>query len=316
MKLLVLGAGAIGGYFGGRLAESGADVTFLVRPKRRDQLQKDGLRVESKLGNISRPVNTVLAGDVKPGYDLVLFTCKAYDLDSAMDAIAPAMTGSCALVPMLNGMSHYERLDAKFGRPAILGGTCFIDSALRKDGVIKHGESLQRLVFGERDDEKPAPPSARARAFGDALARAKVEFEISGNIQLVLWEKLLFLAALASITCLFRGNIKEIMSAPGGREAMERALKANIEIATREGYAPRAPALEFAYQRGTDANGPWMASMLRDVEAGNPVEADHIIGWMLAKARKHRVDDGMLSLALTHLKTYEARRAGERLPGS
>lgn len=311
MRILVLGAGAIGGYFGGRLAESGAEVTFLVRPKRKEQLERDGLRVDSKLGNIQMPVKMVLAGEVKPGYDLVLFTCKAYDLESAMDAVAPAMTDTAGLVPMLNGMSHLERLDRRFGRQNILGGACFIDAALHKDGVIRHGETLQRLVFGERNRST----SARARAFGEALAKAKIHWELADDIEQSMWEKLMFLAALAAITCLFRGNIREIMSAPGGREAMERAINANIEIATKEGHAPRPPAIEFARTRGMDPDGPWMASMLRDIEAGRPTEADHILGWMLEKARKHRVDDTILSLAYTQLKTYESRRAAQRLGG-
>src|SRR5262249_40207540 len=162
-----------------------------------------GLRVQSALGNITMPVKSVLAEQLKPGYDVVLFTCKAYDLDSATDAIAPAMTGSCAVVPMLNGMAHYQRPDARFGHANIMGGTCFIDSALNKDGLIVHGQSLQRLVFGERGGLKE--PSPRARAFADALGKSKIEYELTASIELVLWEKLMFLAALASITCLFRG---------------------------------------------------------------------------------------------------------------
>src|SRR5687767_12833908 len=108
MKLLVLGAGAIGGYFGGRLVQGGTDVTFLVRPRRREQLQRDGLRIQSPAGNLNVPVNTVIASELRAGYDVVLLTCKAYDLDSALDAIAPAMHGRCAVLPMLNGMSHLE----------------------------------------------------------------------------------------------------------------------------------------------------------------------------------------------------------------
>ena len=312
MKLLILGAGAIGGYFGGRLAEAGVDVTFLVRPRRRDQLARDGLRVESKLGDINLHAKTVLAEELKPGYDVVLFTCKAYDLDSAISAIAAAMTGTCILVPLLNGMSHLERLDQRFDRQHVLGGATFIDAALRKDGVIRHGETLQRLVFGTRDPSQ----AQHARAFGEALAKTRIEWELSADIEQTMWEKLMFLAALAAITCLFRGNIREIMSAPGGREAMERSLAANIAIATKEGHPPRPPAIEFARTRGMDPNGPWMASMLRDMEAGNPVEADHIIGWMLEKARKHGLDDTILALAYTHLKAYEARRAANRLGSS
>src|SRR5258708_16728480 len=126
MKLLVLGAGGIGGYFGGRLAETGADVTFLVRPKRRDQLARDGLRIKSPVGDLQRPVKTVIASDLDYGYDLVLLTCKAYDLDSALDAIGPAMVGECAVVPMLNGMAHLARLDERFGAKRVLGGACSI----------------------------------------------------------------------------------------------------------------------------------------------------------------------------------------------
>jgi 2-dehydropantoate 2-reductase len=312
MRLLVLGAGGIGGYFGGRLAEAGADVTYLVRPKRREQIQRDGLRVESQLGNLQLPVKTVLAEDVRPGYDLVLFTCKAYDLDSAMDAIAAAMDGTCAVVPMLNGIAHFERLDRRFGTACVMGGTCQINVTLRKDGVIYHAGALQRLVFGERDRSK----SARAQAFAEALAKTRIDWKLSDDIEQDVWEKVMFLSALAATTCLFRANVREIISAPGGREAMERALATNIEIATREGHPPRPEVIEFARNGLTNPAGTWSTSMLRDLEAGASVEADHIVGWMLDKARAHGLDDTILSLACTHLKAYEARKAAGRLPGS
>jgi 2-dehydropantoate 2-reductase len=167
MKILVLGAGAIGGYFGGRLAESGADVTFLVRDKRREHLRRDGLVIESPLGNAKLDVKAVTAAELRAGHDIVLFTCKAYDLDSAMDAIAPAMSGGCAVVPMLNGISHFDRLDARFGAASVIGGTCQINATLRKDGAVIHGDPLQRLIFGERDGK----PSARTEAFRAVLAK-------------------------------------------------------------------------------------------------------------------------------------------------
>jgi len=309
LKILVLGAGGIGGYFGGRLAQAGSDVTFLVRPKRREQLARDGLVVQSPLGDFTLPVKTVAGDELRPGYDLVLFTCKAYDLDSAMDAIAPAMTGTAALVPMLNGIAHLERLDARFGRGRVMGGTAQINVMLRRDGTVFHADPLQRLLFGERDKSK----SPRAEAFAAELAKTKIEWKLSDDIEQDLWEKVVFLCALASTTCLFRANVREIMAAPGGREAMERALAANMEIATREGYAPRAPAIDMAKKRLMDPEGLWSASMLRDLEGGGPVEADHIVGFMLALARKHKVDDAVLSLAYTHLKAYEQRRAAGRI---
>ena len=309
MKLLVLGAGGIGGYFGGRLAESGADVTFLVRPKRREQIARDGLVIESPSGNAKLAVKTVAAEELKPGYDLVLFTCKAYDLDSAIAAIAPAMQGGCVVVPMLNGIAHFERLDARFGRQNVMGGTCQINATLRKDGVVVNGDALQRLLFGERDKSK----SARAQAFADALAKTKIDWKLSEDIEQDLWEKIVFLSALAATTCLFRANVREIIASPGGKEVMERALAANIAIATKEGHAPRAPSIEMARGRLTDPEGLWSASMLRDLEAGGATEADHIIGFMLAKARENRIDETVLALAYTHLRAYDARRAAGRL---
>jgi 2-dehydropantoate 2-reductase len=310
MKILVLGAGGIGGYFGGRLAQAGADVTFLVRPARREQLARDGLVVQSPLGDFTLPVKTLLAGDLAGGYDIILFTCKAYDLDSAMDAIAPAVTGNAAVVPMLNGIAHFERLDARFGAARVMGGTCQINVMLRRDGTVFHADALQRLLFGERDKAK----SARAQAFADALAPTRIDWSLSPDIEQDLWEKIVFLCALASTTCLFRANVREIMAAAGGPGAMERALAANVEIATREGRAPRAATIDAVKQRLMDPAGTWSASMLRDLEGGGSVEADHIVGWMLERARRHGIDDTILSLAYTHLEAYEQRRAAQRLP--
>jgi 2-dehydropantoate 2-reductase len=310
MKLLVLGAGGIGGYFGGRLAQAGADVTFLVRPKRRERIAADGLRIESPLGDATLAVKTVLADELRPGYDAILFTCKAYDLDSAMDAIAPAMQGTCAVIPMLNGMAHFDRLDARFGRSQVMGGSCQINATLRKDGVIVHGDPLQRMLFGERDKSK----SARAQAFADLLAASTLDFKYSDDIEQDLWEKIVFLCALAAGTCLFRGNVREIIAAPGGREAMVRLLEANAAIAAAEGHAPRPQVIDPMRKRLTDPEALWSASMLRDLEGGGQVEADHVVGWMLERARKHGVDATMLSLAYTHLKAYEARRDAGRLP--
>lgn len=309
VKILVLGAGGIGGYFGGRLAQAGVDVTFLVRPKRRGEIARHGLVIQSPLGNAQVAAKTVTAEELAPGYDLVLFTCKAYDLGSAMDAIAPVMTGSCAVVPLLNGLAHFDALDRRFGRSQVLGGTAHINVVLKPDGTIWHGDVLQRIIFGERDRAK----TPRAQALADAFARTGVDWRLSDDIDQDLWEKIAFLSALAAVTCLFRANVGEIMAAPGGREAMNRALDANIEIATREGRTPRPASIEAARARLTDPKGDWTSSMLRDVEAGRPVEADHIVGWMLEKARTHGVDDTLLALAYSHLKAYEARRAAGRI---
>ena len=308
MKLLVLGAGGIGGYFGGRLAQAGVDTTFLVRPKRRDQIAAGGLVIESPNGNARIEAKTVLAGELEPAYDLVLFTCKAYDLDSAMDAIAPAMARGCAVLPMLNGLAHLDRLDERFGAANVMGGTCQINVGLAPDGTVKHWEPLNRFLFGERDRSK----SARATALAEALAGTTIDWTWSEDILQDMWEKVTFLAALAATTCLFRGNIAEIMATPEGKAIAMRCFEANAAIARAEGHPPGERILQWAADRLTRP-GPQSASMLRDMEAGKPVEADHIVGHMLSLARKHGVDDTVLQMAWTHLKTYEARRAAGRL---
>ena len=309
MKILILGAGGIGGYYGGRLVEAGADVTFLVREKRRQQLERDGLVIESPVGNAKIPVKTVTAETLKPGYDIVLFTCKAYDLDSSMDAIAPAMDGKCAVLPMLNGLSHMDHLDARFGAAQVLGGTAQINVQLMANGVVNHLEPLNRIVFGERDGSK----SPRTLAFAAELAKTTIDFNHSADILQDLWEKVMFLSCLAATTCLFRANVSEIMATHDGKAIVERCLAANVAIATKEGKPPREKALAAYRNRLTDPAGHGAASMLRDLESGKPVEADHIVGFMLALARKHGIDDAVLAIAYTHLKAYEARRAAGRL---
>ena len=311
MKLLVLGAGAIGGYFGGRLAAAGVDVSFLVRPGRRDQLHRDGLVISSPSGDLKLPVNTVLVEELRGDYDVVLLTCKSYDLESAMDAIAPAMAGNCAVIPVLNGMSHMETLDLRFGREKVLGGLAAIVATLRKDGTIVHGSPMQRIVFGARDGVQ----SPNAKAFADALAKTLVSWELSDKIEQDMWEKIVFLSACAAVTCLFRANISEIMASPGGREAIERTLNANIEISAHEGYPLREAALQFSRATLTTPSA-LTASMLRDLESGGAVESDHIVGFMLDRARAHKIDDVMLSTAFTALKAYEARRAAGRITTS
>ena len=310
MKLLVLGAGAVGGYFGGRLLEAGVDVTFLVRPGRREQLKRNGLRIESELGSLQCPATTLLGEEVRPEYDFVLLTCKAYDLQSAVDALAPTMSSDCTVVPLMNGIAHFDYLDERLGPGHVIGGTCHIYVSTGRDGVIRHTGRLQRLIFGERDRST----STRTRAFADMLSNTKIDWELSGDIQQHLWEKLVFLSSLAATTCLFRANVGEIVSAPGARDMIERVLRSTIEIATREGHPPRPAAIEFARNGLTNPAGTSTASMLHDIETGRPVESDHIIGWMLDKARQHGSDDTILALAYTHLKAYEARRLAGRLP--
>ena len=310
MKMLILGAGGTGGYFGGRLAQGGADVTFLVREKRAQQLATNGLIVETLKDKFTLPVKIVLAANVKPEYDIVILSCKAYDLDSSIAAITPAMGPNTAIVPLLNGMSHLDTLDAAFGKQRVMGGACQIAASITKDGIVKSLAEMQSIIWGARD---PAHAEG-ATALGNAFAKTVVDWKVSGNVMQDMWEKVTFLSTLAGMTCLMRGSVGDILAAPDGQSLLQRYIDSCIAIATKEGYPPRASVSE-RYQKVIKTTGsPLTASMLRDLESDGAVEADHIVGFMLGKARAHGVDDTMLTVAYTHLKAYEARRARGGLP--
>jgi 2-dehydropantoate 2-reductase len=321
MNILCLGAGAVGGYFGGRLVEAGsADVTFLVRPGRQTQLRENGLCIDSPLGDLRISVRAITAGEiagneaVRPT-DLILLTCKAYDLDTAIDAIRPAMGSQTTVLPLLNGLSHIDRLNREFGRERVLGGIAKIGITLLADGRIKHLNDWNAITFGEQEPGTQGPFSARVQALNAAFERTsgKVKAEAVSDITQKMWEKLVHLATLASMTCLLRANVGEIARAPGGIAAMQDMLARNAEIAGRAGYPPPAGFVVSFNKLFADTAGTYAASMLRDIERKGPVEADHIVGFMLEKARAFGLDDSLHRLAYLHLKAYEQRRDATRL---
>jgi len=310
MKILVLGAGAVGGYFGGRLAQAGADVTFLVRPQRAALLARSGLRVSSEAGgDFSLAPTCVVADAVKPVYDIVLFTAKAYDLSSAMDAIAPAMAGGKGhVLPLLNGMSHLEHLDKRFGRKHVLGGVAYIASTLAPDGEIRHLNEFHRVAFGPRD----AAQHAVCAAFAAAAAGAKSEFKLTDAIEQALWDKWVLLATRAGITCLMRAMVGDIVATGSGEKITLALLGEHLSVATAEGFPTSAAVLQNYRGMLTKKGSVFAASMLRDIESGGQAEGEHILGAMLALARAHGLATPVLEIAATHLEAYAARRKREK----
>jgi len=310
VKILVLGAGAVGGYFGGRLAQAGADVTFLVRPKRAEILAKSGLRISSKAaGDLALAPKCVVAGDVKPVYDVVLFTAKAYDLPSAVQAIAPAMAGGNGYVlPLLNGMSHFELLDARFGREHVLGGVAYIAATLSPDGEIKHLNEFHRVAFGPRHPaQKPVCDALAAAAAG-----AKSEIKLTETIEQALWDKWVLLATMAGITCLMRAMVGDIVATRSGEKITLALLGEHASVAKAEGFPTSEAMLQNYRGMLTKQGSVFAASMLRDVESGGQAEGDHILGAMLATARRHALATPILEIAATHLEAYAARRQREK----
>ena len=310
MRVLVLGAGAVGGYFGGRMADAGADVTFLVRPKRAELLAKEGLRIKSKAGGDLKLVpKCVMQDQVRADYDVVMLTAKAYDLESAVQAIAPAMAGSRGYVlPFLNGMSHMDALGARFGAARVLGGVAYIAATLAPDGEIRHLNDLHRIVFGARaPGQKPV-----CDALSAALKAVKFDWKQLEDIDQAMWDKWVLLATLAGITCLMRAPVGDILSAASGEKLTLALLGECAAVAQAEGHATPAGVMQNYRSMLTQKGSAFAASMMRDVESGGQAEGDHILGALLARARKHGIAAPMLEVAVTHLEAYAARKKREK----
>ncbi|SJZ76462.1 ketopantoate reductase [Enhydrobacter aerosaccus] len=304
MRILVVGAGAIGGHFGGRWLAAGRDATFLVRERRAAQLAKTGLVVKSKLGDISMAAPPTVSSEGlkgQPPYDLVLLSCKAFDLDAALDAIAPAIGPATAILPFLNGIGHLDVLSKRFTAANVLGGQVAISLTLDPQGRILHLNDTLALSFGELDGST----SPRATAIAKEFAAAGVAATLSATILQDMWEKWIFIATAAGITCLMRATVGDIV-AGGGAPITGALLDEIAAIATANGFAPRPAALQRARTVLTASGSPFTASMLRDVEAGLPVEVDHVIGDLLMRGKGGNYP--VLAIAHAHLKAYEARR--------
>ena len=307
MRILVVGAGAIGGYFGGRLLEAGRDVSFLVRERRAAELAREGLVVVSAFGDFTRPAPpTVLAGDLDRPFDLVLLSCKAYSLDDAIRSFAPAVGPDTAILPLLNGMLHLDILDQHFGKARVLGGQCVIAATLDADHRVIHLNQSHELSFGERDGAL----SERVRAIAEAMRGAVFTARASERILAEMWEKWVFLAAFAAGTCLLRATIGDIAAAPGGADIMRGLLAECRSVAEAGGVAPSDAYVERTAGLLTAPGSPLTASMLRDIENGNPIEADHVVGDLIRRGEETGAlsdKSSLLRLAYTHLKAYDAR---------
>ena len=316
MRILVVGAGAIGGYFGARLAAAGRDVTFLVRPKRAEQL-KSGLFVRSPKGDVKiaapklvtesplgSPSLAAQSTTLLEPFDLVLLSCKSYDLDSAMDSFARAVGPATMILPLLNGESHIDTLKKRFGAGAVLGGQCQISSTLDEQGHVVHLNDWHLLGFGELDGSR----STRIEAVSESFTGANFEPKLSLQILQDMWEKWIFIATMAGITCLMRAALGDIEAAGGTSIALELFAECGA-IAEKNGHVPSAAAGERIRKTLSTPGSTLMASMLRDVEGHRRTEHEHILGDLHARAQGTRAP--VLEICLAHLRAYEARRSRE-----
>jgi 2-dehydropantoate 2-reductase len=303
MRILVVGAGAVGGYFGGRLLQAGRDVTFLVRPRRAAELAKHGLTIRSPVGDFHRtspPI--VLQENLSEPFDLVVLSCKAFDLEGAMTSFAKAVGPATAVLPLLNGMRHIDQLVERFGAERVLGGQCAISTTLGADGAVVHLNDWHALSFGELDGAR----SQRIERVASALLNAGFDARRADNIRHEMWEKWVFIATAAGITCLMRVAVGDYVAAGAANLALG-LLNECASIAAAQGFPLREPAIERGRSALTAADSRLKASMLRDIEGGKPVEGDQILGDLLRRAAKPD-DLSLLRIATLHVKSYEQGR--------
>jgi 2-dehydropantoate 2-reductase len=304
MKILVLGAGALGGYYGARLIEAGADVTFLVRPGRRTVLEQHGLRVDSDTGAFARPVALVGEGSAGGPFDLVLLTCKSYDLEEAMRAIAPAVDHGASVLPLLNGLSPYDALDARVGRDKVLGGVAYVAATLGKDGIIRQSGTRDVLAVGARSPKS----EALAAAFFALVEKTPCVRKLSPSIDQALWNKWVMLASGASMCCLMRGTLRQILATKAGDALMRRQINECADTAAASGFPMDHEALKETRAFLLNRESDWAPSIARDIAEGRDrIEADAIVGDMLARAGKVGVAALMTAAGYAHLQVYMAK---------
>lgn len=307
MRILMLGAGAVGGYFGGRLLGAGSDVTFLVRQGRAAQL-RNGLKIESPRGNASIPVNTITEHEAAEPFDVIVLSCKAYGLTRALEAIASYVQNDIAILPLLNGFAHIEAIERKFPSAIVWGGIAGIVATLTEDGTVRQMHPAQVVIAGTRTGQYSN--QARLEALIAEMKRAEIDAIVSPDIELAMWEKWTFLATLAAATCLMGGSTSQILATDHGETLVAGLFDECNRTAAAEGH-PSGPSPAQDY-RGMlfDRGSSFTASMLRDVEAKNPTEADHIIGDMINRAERHGIETPLLKAAYSRLQVYETQRAG------
>jgi 2-dehydropantoate 2-reductase len=306
MRILVIGAGAVGGYFGGRLAAAGRDVTFLVRAPRAEQLRRSGLKIVDPYGDVTVQPKLLTAEELRgqpEAFDLILLSTKAYSLEAAMEDFAPAVGAESVILPLLNGMRHMAALDARFGAQHVLGGTTYIVADMDAEGRVHSMSRLHDVTFGERDQVV----TARIKAVEKTLQGAGFDVRLKPDIVATMWQKWTMLASAGAITCLLRGSIGEVAAAPGGVETANAIVAECEAIATANGYPPEAEAEYAATRRRlAEPGSSLVTSMYRDLQKGARVEADQILGDLLEQGRRQGVSAPLVRAAYAQLSVYSA----------
>jgi 2-dehydropantoate 2-reductase len=301
MKILVVGAGAVGGYFGARLAQAGRDVTFLVRPSRAQHLRSEGLHIVSPHGDLTLQPKTITAEELRDPFDIIFLSVKAQALDQAIKDMASAVGPDTMIYPVLNGMRHMETLTRRFGERTVLGGVCMVSTDLDEQGRIVQITPMQKITYGELSGEI----TSRIRSFDETMRNAGFETELSTSIMQAMWHKWVMIASLGLVTCLLDGPIGEINAVPYGEQTILRALDECAAVGAARGFPLPQPVTAFLRQAVTAKDSNLTSSMYRDLKKGAPVEVDTILGDLLDHGREHRLLTPILQAGCVRLRVYQ-----------
>jgi 2-dehydropantoate 2-reductase len=303
VRILIVGAGAVGGTLGARLDEAGEDVTFLVRPARAELLRAKGLELKSPLGDIHFAPKLLTADRLESSYDLIFLSVKSYALEPAMAALAPAFAEGSLILPVLNGLAHMDRLEERFGRRTVLGGACRI-SVQSKGALIEQTGSLQSIIIGDLDGKVPE----RVQTIAGLFQRAGFDATTSGHILHDLWEKWVQLATIGAVTCLLDGTIGAAAAVPGGSQTGHVILNEAAEIAAACGYPPSDTLLRSVSTLLNQADSTMTSSLYRDLKDGADVEVEAILQDLVDRGSRHGVAAPLLQAAASRLFVYRAGR--------
>lgn len=304
MRVLVVGAGAVGGYFGGSLAREGVDVEFLARPQQAQELSRRGMVTVSSTGHrMTDRVETVTADRLGPGWDLILLAVKARALNNALDDIEAAVSDATAILPFLNGVGHIETIANQFGIRHVLGGVATIASELNSSGEITLLAPGGSAAFGELDGRM----SDRVARIATMFERTAINVSTSTTIVQDMWEKWLFMAAGGAVTTLLGAPIGEVVDVPGGPAITEQIVSEVSSVLHAEGHAPRPQALSRVLSTLTEAGSSFTTSLYRDVVAGRHTEAETILGGISLLAQNHRIETPITDTAVARLRIFERR---------
>jgi len=303
MKILILGAGGIGGYFGAHLIRAGADITYLVRDKRKALLDANGLTIQTPTEAFVVQPQTITASSAQPIYDLIILAPKSYDLEDAMRSLHGAL-GYGLVLPLLNGLDHLDLLDRRLGRERVLGGVAHIAATMSADGSVRRLTDLHRLTVGPRHDLQ----RDIAQAFWSLCQKAPFESVLTDDIEQALWDKWVFLATLAGMTTLCRGSVGQIVATEYGLQVTTSLYQECLAIAKRSGHAIAAETSDKALAMLTAKGSSFTASMLRDLQAGQPTEHDHILGAMVRRGLALHCQSPLMMLAHSHLQVQASGR--------